>query len=346
MLFDTGSCEFWVPADTCSRFTVPADRCAKHARYSASASTTASARFAAAPAGRMLIQYLSGKVEGALVTEDVRVGGLLVPGQQFGAASTVDVPLLDEVKWDGIVGLAYPSSALARRGVTPLFDNCMARKLLPSPVFGYYLGASAGMVTLGAVDLKYIAPGAEFAYAKVTHRSYWTVGVLDVVLTYADGNRVSTGVCAGHRHGRCRAIIDTGTYLVYGPREQVNGALVDIKATACSAMAALPTVTFVLFAGAGAPPVEVPLAPRDYMLQFYVPVGDTPADECSAAQHAHPDGAGIDAARCKLDCVTGIAPDKDSIWTLGQVFLRNYYSVFDRERDRVGFARAHAPGLV
>ena len=71
-----------------------------------------------------------------------------------------------------------------------------------------------------------------------------------------------------------------------------------------------------------------------------------PADECSAAQYAHPDGAGIDAARCKLDCVTGIAPDKDSIWTLGQVFLRNYYAVFDRGADRIGFARAQAPGLV
>ena len=347
MLFDTGSCEFWVPAEGCSKFTVPAERCAKHARYSAAASTTAggASRFLAAPSQRrMLIQYLSGKVEGALVTEDVRIGALTVPAQQFGAATTVDVPLLDEVAWDGIVGLAYPSSALARKGVTPLFDNCMARKLLPSPVFGYYLGASAGMVTLGAVDLKYIAAGAEFAYAKVTHRSYWTVGVLDIVLTYADGNRVSTGVCAAHKRGRCRAIIDTGTYLVYGPRSQVNGALVDIKATACAAMATLPTITFVLYAGAGAPPIEVPLAPADYMLQFYVPVGDAPADECSAAQYAHPDGAGIDAARCKLDCVTGIAPDKDSIWTLGQVFLRNYYAVFDRATDRVGFARAHAPG--
>jgi Eukaryotic aspartyl protease len=222
-LFDTGSCEFWVPSETCSRFTQPVDRCSKHARYDITkSSSNAAARFASTPNQRMLIQYLSGKVEGDLITEEVRVGDLVVADQQFGAAETIDVPLLDSVHWDGIVGLAYPSSALARTGVTPFFDNVIAKKLLPSSVFGYYLGPRSGMVTFGAVDLKYIAPGAEFVYAAVTHKSYWTVGVVDVILTYPDGSRVATGVCKSRVHGRCRAIIDTGTYLVYGPQEQVS----------------------------------------------------------------------------------------------------------------------------
>ena len=39
------------------------------------------------------------------------------------------------------------------------------------------------------------------------------------------------------------------------------------------------------------------------------------------------------------ECVVGVSPDKDTIWTLGQVFLRSFYTVFDRDADRIGFAR-------
>ena len=35
----------------------------------------------------------------------------------------------------------------------------------------------------------------------------------------------------------------------------------------------------------------------------------------------------------------GIGPDNDPGWTLGQVFLRSFYTVFDRDTDRVGFIR-------
>jgi Eukaryotic aspartyl protease len=111
-------------------------------------------------------------------------------------------------------------------------------------------------------------------------------------------------------------------------------------------MAHLPSITFQLYAGVSNPPIEVTLAPKDYMLQFYVPEAGVPADECSNAQYEHPDGQGIDTNRCRLDCVTGIAPDKDTIWTFGQVFLRNYYAVFDRGVDRIGFAKAALPGAV
>jgi len=54
----------------------------------------------------------------------------------------------------------------------------------------------------------------------------------------------------------------------------------------------------------------------------------------------HPDGVGIDTTRCPKECVTGVAPDDDVIWTFGQVLLRSYYTVFDRDSDRIGFALA------
>lgn len=346
VLFDTGSCEFWVPSNECPKHTNPAARCSKHSLYVKSPSGH---RFSTAtqPNVRMVIQYLSGKVEGDLVVEDVSVGALTVPQQTVGVAERVDVPLLDEVAWDGIVGLAYPSSALAKKGVVPLFDNVMGHKLLKDNIFGYYLGPRGGMVTFGAVDRKFVQPGAEFVYAAVTRRGYWTVGIVDILLTYPGTGRVSTGLCRTHKRGLCRAIVDTGTYLVYGPGGDVRGPLRDIQSSLCSATAGLPSITFVLWGGGkGAPNAEVTLSPKDYTLEFYVPLPGVPPDECSQSQYDHPDGKGVNVARCKPDCVTGIAPDKDKMWTLGQVFLRNFYAVFDRSRDRIGFARSVASGAI
>jgi len=49
------------------------------------------------------------------------------------------------------------------------------------------------------------------------------------------------------------------------------------------------------------------------------------------------------------DCVLGLAPDtEDSGWTLGQVFLKSFLTVFDREGGgRIGFVRSNMnPHLV
>jgi hypothetical protein len=65
---------------------------------------------------------------------------------------------------------------------------------------------------------------------------------------------------------------------------------------------------------------ELILTPDDYVLEFEV--------------------------NGRSDCVIGIGSDnEDSGWTLGQVFLRAYYTVFDRESEAVGFVKSNSdPG--
>lgn len=61
---------------------------------------------------------------------------------------------------------------------------------------------------------------------------------------------------------------------------------------------------------------ELILTPDDYVLEFEV--------------------------NGKNDCVIGIGSDsEDSGWTLGQVFLRAYYTVFDRESEAIGFVKSN-----
>lgn len=57
---------------------------------------------------------------------------MVVPNQVIGVASIVNVPLLDEVVWDGILGLAYPNSNLKHQGIKPIFDNIISQHLLHS----------------------------------------------------------------------------------------------------------------------------------------------------------------------------------------------------------------------
>lgn len=54
----------------------------------------------------MHIQYLSGEVTGSMGKETLLLGDLVVPNQVIGVADVVEIPLLDEVIWDGILGLA------------------------------------------------------------------------------------------------------------------------------------------------------------------------------------------------------------------------------------------------
>lgn len=63
--------------------------------------------------------------------------------------------------------------------------------------------------------------------------------------------------------------------------------------------------------------VELVLTPDDYVLEFTI--------------------------NGENDCVLGIGPDtEDSGWTMGQVFLKAFYTVFDREENgRVGFVRSN-----
>jgi hypothetical protein len=61
---------------------------------------------------------------------------------------------------------------------------------------------------------------------------------------------------------------------------------------------------------------ELILTPDDYVLEFEV--------------------------NGQSDCVIGFGSDNtDSGWTLGQVFLRAYYTVFDRESEAIGFVKSN-----
>jgi cathepsin D len=112
MLFDTGSCHFWVPGENCTT-----SRCLSHHKYQMTSDLVV------IDGSGLEISYLSGKVEGYLGNETVLIGDIVVKRQTVGIADEVNIPLLDDVEWDGIVGLSYPNNKIKNQHVDPLFDN-------------------------------------------------------------------------------------------------------------------------------------------------------------------------------------------------------------------------------
>lgn len=60
-----------------------------------------------------------------------------MPGQQFGEAVKQPGITFAVARFDGVLGMAYPSISVAK--VTPVFDTAMAAKLLPQNIFSVYI---------------------------------------------------------------------------------------------------------------------------------------------------------------------------------------------------------------
>lgn len=66
-----------------------------------------------------------------------QIAGLPVAGQQFGEAVKQPGVTFVVARFDGVLGMAYPSISVAK--VVPVFDTAMKSKLLPQNVFSFYI---------------------------------------------------------------------------------------------------------------------------------------------------------------------------------------------------------------
>jgi len=147
---------------------------------------------------------------------------------------------------------------------------------------------------------------SDLFWVPVSNPGYWQVEMEDITIA-----NKRQQFC----HGNCQVAVDTGTSLMAGPTDIVNG-LVDKLAVAsnCSNYKDLPDLGFVVGNHI------LNLKPEDYV--------DKSEDGCSVALMT-------------LD----IPPPKGPLFIFGDPFLRKYYTVYDREQLRVGFALAAHPGM-
>ncbi|ETE71687.1 Cathepsin E [Ophiophagus hannah] len=300
VLFDTGSSNLWVPSIYCV-----SKACVEHSRFHPSQSSTYTE--VGTP---FSIHYGTGSLTGIIGMDQVTVEGLTIVNQQF--AESVSEPgntFLDS-EFDGILGLAYPS--LAVDGVTPVFDNMMAQNLVDLPIFSVYMNRNpyssvGGELIFGGYDEAYFS--GNLNWIPVTKQGYWQI-LLDNI--QVGGN---VAFCADG----CQAIVDTGTSLITGPSEDIKQMQTLIGAepmdgeyaVECNYLNVMPLVTFTINGN------SYPLTPEAYTVM----VNSDGMNLCTSGFQS-------------LDIETADGP----LWILGDVFIGQYYSVFDRGNNRVGLA--------
>ncbi|XP_047431614.1 nothepsin [Mugil cephalus] len=307
VVFDTGSADLWVPSSYCV-----SEACALHKRFKAFESSSFHHD------GRMFgIHYGSGHLLGVMARDTLKIGGLTTLNQEFGESVYEPGAAFVMAKFDGVLGMGYRS--LAEIVGNPVFDNMVAQKLVDEPVFSFYLSRRTsstdpeGELTLGGSnEALYTGP---INWVPLSAKGYWQIKM--------DGVAVQ-GVNSFCPHG-CQAIIDTGTSLIAGPTNDILNLQQLIGATPtnigeflidCVRLSSLPQVTFVLGGK------EYTLTSEHYVRKEMLGVQELCFSGFQAVDIFSPEGP---------------------LWILGDVFLTEYYTIFDKGQDRVGFALARHP---
>ncbi|XP_038675205.1 pepsin A-like [Scyliorhinus canicula] len=276
--------------------------CTKHRRFYPNRSSTYSTHNQ-----RVSIQYGTGAMNGILGYDTVRIANMAIRNQEFGLATSEPGGFFGYVKFDGILGMGYQS--LAASGATTVFHNMLAQHLVDQHLFSVYLsrenGQSGSEILFGGIDSSHYT--GQIHWVPVTREAYWQINIDRVTI---NGQVVACD-------GGCAAIVDTGTSLLVGSTSAIDTIQNRIGATEgyygmysidCNKVNSMPDVVFTING------MDFPLPAQAYTLKS--------------------------SYNGQVSCSSGFGGGGGGLWILGDVFIGEYYTIFDHGNNRVGLAQA------
>ncbi|CAJ1952280.1 unnamed protein product [Cylindrotheca closterium] len=300
VIFDTGSSNLWVPKVGCKHCGLPF--IGKKSKYDHQTSSSYMEDGA-----EFNIMYGSGSVKGYFSKDSVTIADdIIIEGQRF--AEIEDAGGLGIAyslgKFDGILGLGFTSISID--GATTVFENALKQNKLAQPMFSFYLGDNApGELTFGGYDSSKFEGDLE--YVKLDAATYWQITL----------DKIVAGDFEKESSDKITAIVDSGTSLLAGPKADVAKIAAAAGATAnivgeytidCKKIDDLPDIVFTIGG------IEYTIPGKKAIIQ---------------------------AQGTCLFALMGIDfPAPGPQWILGDVFMREYYTVFNYNDKTIGFAKA------
>jgi hypothetical protein len=252
------------------------------------------------------VAYGTGSVKGVQGTDTVHLGSISVP-LTFGLAQSVSDEFLS-YPMDGILGLGRPDTV--KSGTTgvnapSLMDTLISQKIISSKLYGLALwrsadgGSNDGEINFGSPDTSRYDGNLNYISAITSTNGFWEIPIADAGV---DGKKVGLT-------GRT-AIIDSGTSFILMPKSDAaklhqaipnssqNGETFTVPCDATNKVQ-------IVFGS-----ITYNISPKDY-------VGSPSGSDCASN-------------------IIGRQVFSSSQWLVGDVFLKNVYTVFDYDQQRVG----------
>uniref|UniRef100_A0A5S6QEY8 Peptidase A1 domain-containing protein n=1 Tax=Trichuris muris TaxID=70415 RepID=A0A5S6QEY8_TRIMR len=310
VIVDTSSGDLWLPGKLCL-----ANRCGNKQIYESSLSKTYK------PIGKNIgLDYQPGIVYGITATDNVCIGALCNPLQEFVEAYHTmwyDWPTLP---YDGVMGLAFPTVSQTEAS-NPILSmaNMM---MLNMPIFTIWKEQQemstenalenkiAGLITLGTFDLKHCTSSCLYVD---TQKDYWrfTVNRGFVPSEYHTiyGNLTYTNTRVSN------AITSTSSSLIKGPSYDIWTIAASLNAwysskhnkflVNCDEKDNLPQIGITIEG------TDLPITPKNYVIKIA-------EGYCALALEVMPPALLYD-------------------WVLGEPWLREYCHVYDVETGKLAF---------
>lgn len=302
VIYDTGSSNLWVPKVGCTHCGLPF--ISHKSKYDETKSSSYEE-----DGDDFSIMYGSGSVKGFFSKDDVTLADDIVINEQ-GFAEVTDAGGLGVAyslgKFDGILGLGFSSISVGGR--TTVFENAIKQNKVDQPVFAFYLGDNKpGELTFGGYDSSKFE--GQLEYVKLAAATYWQINM--------DSIKAGDYTHASGDDDQITAIVDSGTSLITGPKAEIAklaeavGAKANIMGeytVSCDKVSDIPDVVFTIGGN-----------------EYTIPGPKTVIQ----AQ-----------GTCLFAFMALEIPPPGPQWILGDVFMREYYTVFNYHDKSIGFAKA------